>query len=117
MDLIDCVINIENGISADCLKVFSYSEPYFQGHFENNPVVPGTILIELMCQVINLVLNDKSIIISTIPLINFNRKVIPGDELFINVNIDYLADNKLVANTKLMVDGIIVCSGIFKLNR
>ena len=35
-------------------------------------------------------LNDKSIIISTIPLINFNRKVIPGDELFIKVNIDYL---------------------------
>jgi len=70
-----------------------------------------------MCQVITLVLNDKSIIISTISLINFNRKVIPGDELYINVNIDYLADNKLAANTKLMVDGIVVCSGLFELNR
>lgn len=50
MLLIDAIIEYEAGAFAVGRKRFSYNEPYFQGHYPKQPIVPGTILLEGLSQ-------------------------------------------------------------------
>ena len=47
---VDQVLELEPGVRATALKAFSYNEWYFQGHFEDEPVVPGFVLLECLTQ-------------------------------------------------------------------
>jgi 3-hydroxymyristoyl/3-hydroxydecanoyl-(acyl carrier protein) dehydratase len=121
LSFIDRILTLDPGVSAECLKVFSYNESYFQGHFKNNPVVPGTILIECMLQASALVCNSNKVGHSLIlksklfPLIIFKRSVIPGDELVSIARIESDCDGLIICNVKSNVDGLEVCSGVFHL--
>jgi beta-hydroxyacyl-ACP dehydratase FabZ len=48
--LIDRVLEIEIGKSIVALKNISYNEPQFTGHFPNQPIMPGVLIIEAMAQ-------------------------------------------------------------------
>jgi 3-hydroxyacyl-[acyl-carrier-protein] dehydratase len=86
---LDKVLEMEKGDKVKCVKMFSYNENFFQGHFLGNPIVPGTILIECMIQSIKLMYfseftyNDKLFYSCSLPIVNFRKSVIPGDELII----------------------------------
>lgn len=84
---IDKVLQIEPGSHATALKAFTYNEWYFQGHFEDEPVVPGFILLECLTQAFLMTFlsvgdnaGKKTAYIS-IDQANFSRKVVPGDVL------------------------------------
>ena len=121
LSYIDRILKLDSGVSAECLKVFSYNESYMQGHFKNNPVVPGTILIECMLQAITLVCNSynsnytKKLIAKSFPLIIFKRSVVPGDELVINAFIESNFNGIIICKVNSKVDGLEVCSGVFHL--
>ncbi len=48
--MIDRIINVDSDDSAVGIKNISFNEPMFQGHFPDNPVFPGVLIIEGMAQ-------------------------------------------------------------------
>lgn len=48
--LIDTVEELESGMRAVAKKCVSYNEPFFGGHFPNEPVMPGVLIIEALAQ-------------------------------------------------------------------
>lgn len=119
LNFIDKIIKLDCGTSVECIKVFSYNESYMQGHFYNNPIVPGTILIECMLQALSILCRSKNTIhgkilkANTFPVINFKRTVIPGDELSISAIIENELDGRITAKVNSKVEGVEVCSGMF----
>ena len=48
--LIDRIIDIAPGESITALKNVTYNEPFFEGHFPENPIMPGVLIVEAMAQ-------------------------------------------------------------------
>ncbi|HHY78357.1 MAG TPA: 3-hydroxyacyl-ACP dehydratase FabZ, partial [Clostridiales bacterium] len=49
--LVDKIIEIEEGKRAVGIKNVTINEPFFQGHFPGNPIMPGVLIVEAMAQV------------------------------------------------------------------
>ena len=93
MQLVDKVIDIrENNIVA--IKNVTSNEPFFQGHFPSEPVMPGVLQIEAMAQAGGLLVLsnvDNPELYSTyflkIDNVKFRQKVVPGDTLIFKVEL------------------------------
>lgn len=89
--LIDKIIEIDKK-HAIAVKNITVNEPFFQGHFPQEPVMPGVLQVEAMAQVAGvLVLNfledpeKYSTYFLKIDNVKFRQKVVPGDTLLMNV--------------------------------
>ena len=49
--LVDYIEELEPGVRAVGYKCVTFNEPYFRGHFPENPVMPGVLIIEALAQV------------------------------------------------------------------
>jgi len=84
---LDRITQLSPGTSADGLKCFTYNEWFFPAHFEDNPVVPGFVLLESMTQTFIMTFlslseyRGQETAFLTIREARFSRKVIPGDVL------------------------------------
>lgn len=91
--LIDRMIEMEPGKSGIGLKNVSINEGFFQGHFPQEPVVPGVLIMEALAQVGAVVLlsvedfQGKTAYFGGMNKVRFKRKVIPGDQLRLEVEI------------------------------
>lgn len=91
--LIDKIIDIDGDETATGIKNVTFNEPHFLGHFVNQPIMPGVLIIEAMAQTagaISLLNNfDKNkpgiVYFMTIDNAKFRKPVIPGDQLKIHV--------------------------------
>ena len=91
--LVDRVLECTPGKSIVALKNVTFNEPFFVGHFRDNPVMPGVLIIESMAQSSMLcVVNDheedetgrdRSVYFMSIDGARFRRMVVPGDILTI----------------------------------
>lgn len=85
--LIDKVVNLVPGKYATGIKCFTFNEWFFQGHFVDDPNVPGTIQIECMAQTLLLSFQcmpeycGLKANASTYRKVNFRRRIVPGDTL------------------------------------
>ncbi len=93
MQLVDKVVEIKNGVIV-AVKNVTANEPFFQGHFPNEPVMPGVLIIEAMAQAGGLlVLNDMkdagsiSTYFLKIDDVKFRQKVVPGDTLLFRASL------------------------------
>lgn len=93
MLLIDRVLEIEEGKKVVALKNVTINEPFFQGHFPQEPVMPGALIVEAMAQagcVAMLSLEEnkgKTGYFGGIDKAKFRGKVVPGDTLRLEVEI------------------------------
>ena len=93
--LIDKVVMLQPKESISAIKNVTINEPFFQGHFPGNPVMPGVLIIEAMAQASGiLALNSDEALRSgklfyflAIESAKFRVPVLPGDVLKINANI------------------------------
>ena len=92
--LVDCIEELEPGVRAVGYKSVTYNEPYFAGHFPQEPVMPGVLQVEAMAQAAGvLVLNyledpeKYSTYFLKIDNVKFRQKVVPGNTLLLNVSL------------------------------
>ena len=81
------------GISIKAIKNVTFNEPFFQGHFPGNPIMPGVLIIEAMAQVAALVSarpradgKKWNFYIAGVDKARFRKPVTPGDQLVIDVS-------------------------------
>ena len=87
--LVDRILEGEKGKSMVGLKNVSMNEPFFQGHFPAEPIMPGVLILEGMAQVggilafnsIPEMIGEKLFYFAGIDKVRFRRPVIPGDQL------------------------------------
>lgn len=92
--LVDTIEELEPGVRAVGRKCVTYDEPFFAGHFPQEPVMPGVLQIEAMAQAGGLlVLNSVdeperwSTYFLRIDQVKFRQKVVPGDTLLFKVEL------------------------------
>lgn len=90
--LIDRVTQFEVGKSIVALKNVSMTDPYLEGHFPGNPVMPGVLIIESLAQASAVLgrLTDptsSSVLLTEISSARFRKPIIPGDCVSIEVTV------------------------------
>lgn len=109
--MIDKITEIEPLKRAKGYKNLTYNEYFFQGHFENEPVMPGVLIIEALAQVgACAVLYDESNKGKTayflgIDKARFKRKVVPGDRLELECILDHFKNGRGFGKATAFVDG------------
>ena len=93
MLLIDSVEEIEYGVRAVAKKCVSFNEPFFAGHFPEEPVMPGVLIVEALAQTGAVAILGKDVnrgktaYFASINSAKFKRKVVPGDILTLETEI------------------------------
>lgn len=91
--LIDTIEELETGVKAVGKKCVSVNEPFFQGHFPGNPVMPGVLIIEALAQVGAVAIlgmeefKGMTAYFAGIQNARFRDKVVPGDVLMLETSI------------------------------
>lgn len=91
--LLDTVEELVPGTRAVARKCVTYNEPFFQGHFPGEPVMPGVLIIEALAQAGAVAIlsreenRGKTAYFAAINSAKFKNKVIPGDVLILETEI------------------------------
>lgn len=113
--LIDEINEMEVGKTITGTKYVSADEYYFKGHFPQEPVMPGVLIVEALAQagaVCILSLPEhrgKTAYFGGIKNARFRQKVVPGDALTLNVILGRLRSSAGTATATAYVDGKLVC--------
>lgn len=87
MLLVDRIIELEPMKRAVGIKNVSINEPFFQGHFPGQPVMPGVLILEAMAQVGGVAMlypeenRGKLAYFAGMEKVKFRKPVVPGDQL------------------------------------
>ena len=93
--MIDKVIDLTEGVSATGIKNVTCNEPHFPGHFPEQPIMPGVLIVEAMAQTaavlvaksLGLVDHNFLVYFLSIDRAKFRKPVEPGDVLNLVVNV------------------------------
>ncbi len=118
--LVDRIISMEMEKKITGLKCVSINEPFFNGHFPGNPIMPGVLLIEAMAQTGGLLLlnsignpEEKNAYFMQINNAKFRRTVIPGDVLRIEVEMKEMRRKFVIMRGEIFVEGALVAEADF----
>ena len=88
----ECTI-IEDGKKGSAYKIFFENEYFFVGHFPNNPIVPGVIIVEALAQTAGIVVShqykdekDKSVLFMSVNKAKFRKPILPNQNIHFEVN-------------------------------
>ncbi len=121
MLLVDKVVDMRKDESATGIKNVTINEPYFQGHFPTQPVMPGVMIIESMAQTAAVLVvyslgqsaEGKLVYFMSIDDARFRRPVVPGDRMHIHVTRERRRANVWKFLGKVMVDDQLVAEASF----
>jgi 3-hydroxyacyl-[acyl-carrier-protein] dehydratase len=110
--MIDRIVDIDGDDSAVGIKNVSINEPHFAGHFPEQPVMPGVLIVEAMAQTAGAICiravgaaKPSLVYFLTIDNAKFRKPVVPGDQLRIHVRKIKKRGNLLKFACEGMVDG------------
>ena len=118
--LVDRIIHMEMEKKVVGQKCVSMNEPFFNGHFPGNPIMPGVLLLESMAQTGGILLlnsfanpEEKNAYFMQINNAKFRRPVIPGDVLRIEVEMKDMRKKFVIMRGEIFVDGALVAEADF----
>jgi 3-hydroxyacyl-[acyl-carrier-protein] dehydratase len=121
--LIDKIEIVEPGISLTALKNVTINEPFFQGHFPGQPIMPGVLSLEVLCQAGSfLMLNqvddplEKNMFFTTVEKAKFKKPITPGDQLQIEVELVKRKLNLCKFHGKCNIEGELAVDALFTAN-
>lgn len=113
--LVDRVLEIEDK-RIRAIKNVTFNEPFFNGHFPGQPVMPGVLVVEALAQAGGYLLfsqvedrGGKLIYFSGIDNCRFRRPVVPGDQLVFEVEVVAVRRTFAKIHGRALVDGEVVC--------
>jgi len=111
---------IEPGMKVFGIKNVTFNEPFFQGHFPGNPIMPGVLIVEALAQCAccgGLILKEnkgKLGLFTGIDDMKFRRQVTPGDVLELAVEFTAFRRGMGKAYARATVDGQVAAEGTLK---
>ncbi|HHT9129779.1 MAG TPA: 3-hydroxyacyl-ACP dehydratase FabZ [Candidatus Brocadiaceae bacterium] len=109
---IDKVVELEEGKRIVCVKNVSGNEPVFVGHFPDFAIMPGVLIIEAMAQA-SIILFRKSLppqdskdtifLLASIGNARFTKPVFPGDQLFVEINVEKIVSKGAIVQATVKV--------------
>ena len=121
--LIDRIEIIEPGESLIALKNLTINEPFFQGHFPGQPVMPGVLSLEIMAQAGSFLMLSQvadplsaNMFFSTVEKAKFRKPVIPGDQLVVHMTLIKKKLNLCKFHGICKVDNKVVAEALFSAN-
>ena len=121
MLMVDRVVDMQLDRSAVGIKNVSVNEPFFQGHFPSEPVMPGVLIVEAMAQTAAVLVvstfgtgsEGKLVYFMSIDGVRFRRPVIPGDRLELHVEKIQSRANVWKFSGKAIVEGKLAAEATF----
>jgi 3-hydroxyacyl-[acyl-carrier-protein] dehydratase len=119
--LVDRIVSVE-GDRIVGLKCVTMNEPFFNGHFPGQPVMPGVLILEALAQASALLVlrnmpeaerASKVIYFMAIDGARFRRPVVPGDRMELHAEILRIKGSVMKAKGEARVDGQVVAEGEF----
>ncbi len=116
--LVDRVLMIDADRKAVGVKNVSINEPFFQGHFPGQPVMPGVLQLEAMAQLAGLLLlrkpenADKLAFLLSLDRVKFRKTVVPGDQMVLEAETKKFRNKTAQMAAKATVDGKIVAEAL-----
>ena len=117
--LVDRVLECIPGETLTAIKNVSANEPFFQGHFPTQSIMPGVLIIEALAQATGLLgfrtmseepSSDVLYMLVGVDNARFKRQVIPGDQLLMKVKLERRARSVWTFSCQATVDGELVTS-------
>ena len=121
MLMVDRVSDLQLDRSATGIKNVSINEPFFQGHFPAEPVMPGVLIVEAMAQTAAVLVvatygqesEGKLVYFMSIDGVRFRRPVFPGDRLELHVEKVQSRASVWKFSGKAMVEGKVAAEATF----
>jgi len=117
--LIDRVINLEVGKSLTAIKNVTFNEPHFAGHFPDQPIMPGVLIIEALAQATGILAFKSEVgkpqtgqiyMLVGVDKVRFKKMVEPGDQLEIYAEIITVKRGIWKFNCRATVEGQLITS-------
>ncbi len=117
--LVDRVVELEAGRRIVALKNVTVNEPFFNGHFPGDPVMPGVLVVEGLAQAGGILLihdradrASKLLLFTAIERARFRRPVVPGDQLRYEVQVLRLRERHSKLAARALVDGEVAAEAV-----
>ena len=118
--LVDRVIECEPRKSLVAIKNVTINEPFFEGHFPHQPVMPGVLILEALAQASAILastefdpdeidIDNRIYLFAGVDKARFKRPVVPGDQLRIETSITRRIRNMWKCDGRATVDGELAC--------
>jgi len=119
--LVDRVTRLEKGRSISAIKNVTMNEHYFMGHFPDNPVMPGVLILEALAQAGCILAFETwgsedapaRLYMSGLDGVRFRKRVTPGDRVDLEVEIIRLRKRAVKMYGKALVDGEVAAEAHF----
>ena len=118
--LVDKIVELDLDKKVVGVKSVTVNEPFFQGHFPGQPIMPGVLIVEAMAQVSGiLILNSLTdpenhlVMFMSINKAKFRKPVVPGDQLFLEAEVISKKSKVFSIKGSAYVDNVLVAEAEF----
>jgi beta-hydroxyacyl-ACP dehydratase FabZ len=119
--LVDRVIELTDGRRLVAIKNVTANEPFFGGHFPGRPIMPGVLICEALVQAGGLLASCSSdglpagrgIVLAGLEHVRFRRRVVPGDQLRLEVELVHKRRPLWKMKGRALVDGNVATEAEF----